>query len=176
MNINIVVSLQILKLWSCFTFVRIDESFFKWEREAFTSEESVKIQKSLFGRLCPLLILRLLPVRVFDNLNSSAMYGQFVKPETIHGIHLINFWRMLLSTLHAVNGSDLMNVTNFSLFWRQFQNLEISTSLAMSVLLLSFYAGWLINLTLLRINNISDIWHFPVFQFQGTCQDWIWRC
>ncbi|GAB4851595.1 hypothetical protein Ancab_030997 [Ancistrocladus abbreviatus] len=33
---------------------------------------------TLFDRLCPLLIIKLLPLRVFDDLHSTIMYGQFL--------------------------------------------------------------------------------------------------
>ncbi|KAI3911793.1 hypothetical protein MKW92_045211 [Papaver armeniacum] len=41
-------------------------------------DDSCKLRDSLFDRLCPLLILRLLPLRVFDDLNSSTMYGHLL--------------------------------------------------------------------------------------------------
>ncbi|KAK8705328.1 hypothetical protein V6N13_048932 [Hibiscus sabdariffa] len=55
----------------------IDEGFFsRWETRTCTSDDTMRMQQSLFGRLCPLLIIRLLPLRVFNDLNSSVMYGQ----------------------------------------------------------------------------------------------------
>ncbi|KAI3891549.1 hypothetical protein MKX03_033096 [Papaver bracteatum] len=41
-------------------------------------DDSCKLRDSLFDRLCPLLIIRLLPLRVFDDLNSSSMYGHLL--------------------------------------------------------------------------------------------------
>nr|GMC84328.1 uncharacterized protein LOC109150918 isoform X2 [Ipomoea batatas] len=41
-----------------------------------TSNATAKRQLSIFSRLCPLLVIRLLPLRVFDNLDSSLMYGE----------------------------------------------------------------------------------------------------
>ncbi|XP_044468283.1 uncharacterized protein LOC123197869 isoform X1 [Mangifera indica] len=62
----------------------IDESISKWECGNFTSEESMEMQQSLFERLCPLLIIKLLPLRVFDDINSYTMYGQCLNKETFH--------------------------------------------------------------------------------------------
>ncbi|XP_031251733.1 uncharacterized protein LOC116109645 isoform X2 [Pistacia vera] len=63
---------------------KIDESVSKWECGNFTSEESMEMQQSLFERLCPLLIIKLLPLRVFDDVNSYIMYGQCLNEETMH--------------------------------------------------------------------------------------------
>ncbi|KAG9130042.1 hypothetical protein Leryth_012807 [Lithospermum erythrorhizon] len=41
---------------------------------------------ALFSSLCPLLIIRLLPLRVFDDLNSPAMYGQLLTRKTTFDI------------------------------------------------------------------------------------------
>ncbi|KAJ9543843.1 hypothetical protein OSB04_023550 [Centaurea solstitialis] len=47
--------------------------------ESFLSElDDVKLQHSLFDRLCPLLIIRLLPLRVFNDLKSSVVYGDLL--------------------------------------------------------------------------------------------------
>ncbi|XP_057999878.1 uncharacterized protein LOC110663402 isoform X2 [Hevea brasiliensis] len=48
----------------------------RWESKSCTSEELMKMEQSLFERLCPLLIIRMLPLGVFDDLNSHTMYGQ----------------------------------------------------------------------------------------------------
>ncbi|XP_038720849.1 uncharacterized protein LOC120013189 isoform X2 [Tripterygium wilfordii] len=56
----------------------IDESFLsRWESRTYTGNDTV--QQVLFEHLCPLLVIRLLPLRVFDDLNSSAMYGYVTK-------------------------------------------------------------------------------------------------
>ncbi|XP_024965631.1 uncharacterized protein LOC112505833 isoform X4 [Cynara cardunculus var. scolymus] len=52
----------------------IDESFLS-ELDTSYAENDVKLQHSLFDRLCPLLIIRLLPLRVFNDLKSSVVYG-----------------------------------------------------------------------------------------------------
>uniref|UniRef100_A0A2P2L6A8 Uncharacterized protein LOC105645187 n=1 Tax=Rhizophora mucronata TaxID=61149 RepID=A0A2P2L6A8_RHIMU len=44
--------------------------------ERCAPENLVEIQQCLFERLCPLLIIRLLPLRVFDDLKSAVVYGQ----------------------------------------------------------------------------------------------------
>ncbi|KAK4755413.1 hypothetical protein SAY87_009170 [Trapa incisa] len=50
------------------------------------SNDSVEVQISLYERLCPLLIIRLLPLRVFNNFNSSVMYGELHKKVIDHDI------------------------------------------------------------------------------------------
>ncbi|KAM7524534.1 hypothetical protein LguiA_014436 [Lonicera macranthoides] len=63
----------------------IDENFFsKREAGTHTEYDSVKRQHSLFGRLCPLLIIRLLPLRVFNDLKSSHVYGQLLNEDSRH--------------------------------------------------------------------------------------------
>ncbi|KAF7147951.1 hypothetical protein RHSIM_Rhsim03G0016100 [Rhododendron simsii] len=47
----------------------------EWKSHDSEIDNPVKLVHSLFDRLCPLLIIRLLPLRVFNNLNSSLMYG-----------------------------------------------------------------------------------------------------
>ncbi|KAG5555658.1 hypothetical protein RHGRI_006344 [Rhododendron griersonianum] len=47
----------------------------EWKSHDSEIDNHVKLAHSLFDRLCPLLIIRLLPLRVFNNLNSSLMYG-----------------------------------------------------------------------------------------------------
>ncbi|KAG5555643.1 hypothetical protein RHGRI_006333 [Rhododendron griersonianum] len=47
----------------------------EWKSHDSEIDSPVKLAHSLFDRLCPLLIIRLLPLRVFNNLNSSLMYG-----------------------------------------------------------------------------------------------------
>ncbi|KAG9449445.1 hypothetical protein H6P81_009410 [Aristolochia fimbriata] len=53
--------------------------------EASTTVDSTKLKGSLFDRLCPLLILRLLPLGVFNELNSSLMYGQLQNQSILCG-------------------------------------------------------------------------------------------
>uniref|UniRef100_A0A6N2JZZ3 Uncharacterized protein n=1 Tax=Salix viminalis TaxID=40686 RepID=A0A6N2JZZ3_SALVM len=63
----------------------IDEGFLSlWESRMSTDEDSVKVQESLFERLCPLLIIRILPLRVFNDLNSSVLYGQLPSQSIAH--------------------------------------------------------------------------------------------
>ncbi|KAF5175422.1 Arm repeat superfamily protein [Thalictrum thalictroides] len=47
-------------------------------------DESIELKNSLFGRLCPLLIIRLLPLKVFNDLSSTAMYGQLLNVDALH--------------------------------------------------------------------------------------------
>ncbi|XP_011020335.1 PREDICTED: uncharacterized protein LOC105122745 isoform X2 [Populus euphratica] len=63
----------------------IDEGFISmWESRTYTDEDSVKMQQSLFEHLCPLLIIRLLPLRVFNDLSSSVLYGQVPSQSIAH--------------------------------------------------------------------------------------------
>ncbi|CAK7342514.1 unnamed protein product [Dovyalis caffra] len=63
----------------------IDEGFLSmWDIKTYTNEDSVKMQQSLFQRLCPLLIIRLLPLRVFNDLSSSVLYGQLPSQGIAH--------------------------------------------------------------------------------------------
>ncbi|XP_061373685.1 uncharacterized protein LOC133316013 isoform X2 [Gastrolobium bilobum] len=55
---------------------KIDESFLsRWECRTYTSDEFEEMQRSLFEHLCPLLIIKMLPMKTFNDLNSSIMYG-----------------------------------------------------------------------------------------------------
>ncbi|WCJ33914.1 ARM repeat superfamily protein [Euphorbia peplus] len=47
-----------------------------WESRSITSEDSVKMKQLLFERLSPLLIVRLLPLKVFSDPNLHIMYGE----------------------------------------------------------------------------------------------------
>ncbi|XP_022634851.1 uncharacterized protein LOC106757598 isoform X2 [Vigna radiata var. radiata] len=59
---------------------QIGESFIsRWEQRTYTSEEFEEMQRSLFDRLCPLLIIKVLPLKTFNDLNSSIMYGHLSK-------------------------------------------------------------------------------------------------
>ncbi|XP_071720458.1 uncharacterized protein [Rutidosis leptorrhynchoides] len=55
----------------------IDESFLS-ELNISSTENEIKLRRSLFVRLCPLLIIRLLPSSVFNNLESSLVYGDLL--------------------------------------------------------------------------------------------------
>ncbi|KFK35004.1 hypothetical protein AALP_AA5G221800 [Arabis alpina] len=55
---------------------KMDESFISTS-DTKSSVDKTKLKKSLFDHLCPLLILRMLPQRVFDDIDSSTVYGKF---------------------------------------------------------------------------------------------------
>ncbi|KAK7244632.1 hypothetical protein RIF29_39457 [Crotalaria pallida] len=58
----------------------IDESFLsRWESRSYTSDEFEEMQRSLFEHLCPLLIIKMLPLKTFNDLNSSVMYGHLTQ-------------------------------------------------------------------------------------------------
>ncbi|XP_027939676.1 uncharacterized protein LOC114193892 [Vigna unguiculata] len=59
---------------------QIGESFLsRWEQRTYTSDEFEEMQHSLFKHLCPLLIIKILPLKTFNDLNSSIMYGHLSK-------------------------------------------------------------------------------------------------
>ncbi|XP_068472724.1 uncharacterized protein [Phaseolus vulgaris] len=59
---------------------QIDESFLsRWEQRTYSSDEFEEMQQSLFEHLCPLLIIKILPLKTFNDLNSSIMYGHLSK-------------------------------------------------------------------------------------------------
>ncbi|KAK2416394.1 hypothetical protein QL285_038791 [Trifolium repens] len=63
----------------------IDESFLsRWECRTYTSDEYEEMQQTLFEHLCPLLIIKMLPMKTFDDLNSPVMYGH-LSQNKMHG-------------------------------------------------------------------------------------------
>ncbi|KAI3471584.1 hypothetical protein Pfo_028234 [Paulownia fortunei] len=62
----------------------IDECFSKWKGRKDSNSEDMKHEHCLFSRLCPLLVIRLLPLRVFDDLNSPLVYGEFPRNSDLH--------------------------------------------------------------------------------------------
>ena len=63
-----------------------DESFFtKRGSKNYAVDDSMKLQHSLFDRLCSLLVIRLLPMRVIDELDFSATYCQLLDRVVVHG-------------------------------------------------------------------------------------------
>lgn len=68
----------------------IDQSFIKLGTGTYKSDESERNYQSLFERLCPLLVIRLLPLRIFDDLNLSIMYGQLLNELTTNEYGDIN--------------------------------------------------------------------------------------
>ncbi|KAK2363468.1 putative polyribonucleotide nucleotidyltransferase 1, chloroplastic [Trifolium repens] len=63
----------------------IDESFLsRWECRTYTSDEYEEMQRTLFEHLCPLLIIKMLPMKTFDALNSPVMHGH-LSQNKMHG-------------------------------------------------------------------------------------------
>ncbi|KAL0714674.1 hypothetical protein Bca4012_021653 [Brassica carinata] len=56
-----------------------------------SSVDKTNVEKSLFDHLCPLLILRLLPQRVFDDIDSSTVYGRFLIGDSVNEYGDIKF-------------------------------------------------------------------------------------
>ncbi|CAN6454145.1 unnamed protein product [Victoria cruziana] len=48
----------------------------KWKGGCYMENDSVELKDLLFDRLCPLLLIRLLPLQVLDDLNSFIVYGK----------------------------------------------------------------------------------------------------
>ncbi|KAH6818792.1 hypothetical protein C2S51_002395 [Perilla frutescens var. frutescens] len=60
----------------------VNECFSQCKGRTDSTSEAVK-HEHLFCRLCPLLIIRLLPLRVFDDLNSPLVYGKILHNSAI---------------------------------------------------------------------------------------------
>ncbi|EFH52684.1 binding protein [Arabidopsis lyrata subsp. lyrata] len=69
---------------------KVDESFIS-RSDTKSSVDKAKSEKSLFDHLCPLLILRLLPQRVFDDIDSSTIYGKFLSGDSVNDYQDIKF-------------------------------------------------------------------------------------
>lgn len=56
----------------------VNDSYSKCKGESLETELNTEALKheNLFIRLCPLLIIRLLPLKVFDDLNAPLVYGK----------------------------------------------------------------------------------------------------
>lgn len=59
--------------------------FSSFNKSFCTSNVTAKRQLSIFSCLCPLLVIRLLPLRVFDNLDSSLVYGELPRKLATRG-------------------------------------------------------------------------------------------
>ncbi|KAL7138505.1 hypothetical protein ABFS83_10G168700 [Erythranthe nasuta] len=68
----------------------IDECNSKWKGRTDSKSEAMKHEHCLFNRLCPLLIIRLLPLRVFDDLNSPLVYGDLPSNSALRENRQIN--------------------------------------------------------------------------------------
>lgn len=66
----------------------VDESFSEGKGRTDSNSETIKYEHRLFTRLCPLLVIRLLPLRVFDDLNSPLVYGEIPHNSAVHGMFL----------------------------------------------------------------------------------------
>lgn len=69
---------------------KVDASFIS-RSDTKSSVDKTKSEKSLFDHLCPLLILRLLPQRVFDDIDSSTIYGKFLSGDSVNDYQDIKF-------------------------------------------------------------------------------------
>lgn len=64
-----------------------ESSFSRLECQTYKIDDSENMQQTLFEHLCPLLIIKMLPLRVFNDLDSTIIYGQLFNPGIVHGIH-----------------------------------------------------------------------------------------
>lgn len=77
-------SYEVLSKFAISFWGRIDECFYI-KRESQEEDISLSVQQSLFERLCPLLVIRMLPLEVFNDLSMSVMYGQLPNRSIMHG-------------------------------------------------------------------------------------------
>ncbi|XP_011075215.1 uncharacterized protein LOC105159735 isoform X2 [Sesamum indicum] len=61
-----------------------NEYFYKSRERKESESEAMEYENCLFTRLCPLLVIRLLPLRVFDDLDSPLVYGEFPRNSAVH--------------------------------------------------------------------------------------------
>ncbi|XP_024012800.1 uncharacterized protein LOC18019860 isoform X2 [Eutrema salsugineum] len=69
---------------------KMDESFISTSDTKIFIDKT-KLDNSLFDHLCPLLILRLLPQRVFDDIESSTIYGKLLGGDSVNEYRDIKF-------------------------------------------------------------------------------------
>ncbi|KAK9941721.1 hypothetical protein M0R45_007417 [Rubus argutus] len=67
-----------------------ESSFARLECQTYKIDDSENMQQTLFEHLCPLLIIKMLPLRVFNDLNSTIIYGQLFNPGIVHDCRDIN--------------------------------------------------------------------------------------
>ncbi|XP_008442244.1 uncharacterized protein LOC103486160 isoform X1 [Cucumis melo] len=67
----------------------IDECFYS-KQDNQDEDMSLSVQQSLFERLCPLLVIRMLPLEVFNDLSMSVMYGQLPNRAIVHDMEMVD--------------------------------------------------------------------------------------
>ncbi|XP_038882126.1 uncharacterized protein LOC120073376 isoform X2 [Benincasa hispida] len=67
----------------------IDDCF-DTKRESQDEDIYPSVQHYLFERLCPLLVIRMLPLEVFNDLSMSAMYGQLPNRAVLHDMDMVD--------------------------------------------------------------------------------------
>ncbi|KAL6530431.1 hypothetical protein OROMI_028320 [Orobanche minor] len=65
-------------------YVREQKEIDEGEGRSESNSGAMERGQCLFSRLCPLLVIRLLPLRVFDDLSSSIVYGEFSRNADVH--------------------------------------------------------------------------------------------
>lgn len=106
---------EILSKFTIFSCGRIDECFYS-KQDNQDEDMSLSVQQSLFERLCPLLVIRMLPLEVFNDLSMSVMYGQLPNRAIVHGIFLYLYWffflfpRVLVDFIAALLNVDCLLV------------------------------------------------------------------
>ena len=112
------------------------------ESQALKNENPDSLGNMVFGRLCPLLIIKILPLRVFDDLHCATMYGQTLRECVEHGMLLCiyswsAFW--VLRLYASLTGSCFCLIF-FSFFVCLFFLLLISETFIFFSQLLSAFA------------------------------------
>ncbi|XP_011653934.1 uncharacterized protein LOC101210197 isoform X2 [Cucumis sativus] len=67
----------------------IDECFYT-KQDNQDEDISLSVPQSLFERLCPLLVIRMLPFEVFNDLSMSVMYGQLPNRAIMHDMDMVD--------------------------------------------------------------------------------------
>ncbi|KAK6124641.1 hypothetical protein DH2020_041613 [Rehmannia glutinosa] len=91
----------------------IDECFPKLEGRTDTNSEAMKREHCLFSRLCPLLVIRLLPLRIFDDLNSPIVYGEYLRNSDVH------------DGLFSIEGTECIAALMINRFARQMKYFQV---------------------------------------------------
>uniref|UniRef100_A0A6J1DCN8 Uncharacterized protein LOC111019538 n=1 Tax=Momordica charantia TaxID=3673 RepID=A0A6J1DCN8_MOMCH len=68
----------------------VNEGFYIRRKSENYEDISLNVHQSLFQRLCPLLVIRMLPLEVFNDLNLSIMYGQLPNQAIIRDMDIVD--------------------------------------------------------------------------------------
>ncbi|KAK9941679.1 hypothetical protein M0R45_007376 [Rubus argutus] len=85
---DVIISCVLLHAKRCKEMV--ESSFSRLECQTYKIDDSENMQQTLFEHLCPLLIIKMLPLRVFNDLDSTIIYDQLFNPGIVHDCRYIN--------------------------------------------------------------------------------------